>query len=316
VLIIVEGPDGAGKTTLVERLYTRLRGDEYRRTPHRLHARPPKEHPLDEYETPLLGYHPGGDRDVICDRWHLGEAVYPAILRRPTQWDVAVSRHISAFLASRGALLVLLEPPDDVIDRTVTERGDDTVTADQAVAALSVYRRAIMRERLVRTLRFSREPLDGELDFIIQEAVREERRAHALTPFVTYVGPPTPPVLLLGDERNHAPHTLSPAFQPYPATSGHYLLRHLGVDDRTQQLGWANACDVDDVAELWRVLDRPRVVALGVNAARRLASLTVPHATVPHPQFIRRFHHRAGHAYVDAIVNAVLTGRSTPQWRP
>ena len=50
MLIIVEGPDGAGKTTLVAALATALRASSDSASVDVLHRGPPVAHPLLEYE--------------------------------------------------------------------------------------------------------------------------------------------------------------------------------------------------------------------------------------------------------------------------
>src|SRR5690348_14510865 len=104
MLIILEGPDGAGKTTLANEIIRFFTGlSLHRHEPiELLHKGPCISHPLDEYELPLINYRPGA-KHIVCDRWHLGEAIYPAILKRNTKWDVAIDRHIELFLRSRGA---------------------------------------------------------------------------------------------------------------------------------------------------------------------------------------------------------------------
>jgi hypothetical protein len=95
---------------------------------------------------------------------------------------------------------------------------------------------------------------------------------------------------------------LLPAFMPYGATSGHYLLTHLIRRYGFQVLknvGIANACDDDDHEALWTLLGKPQTVALGRHAHRR-----TPWATrkVDHPQFRRRFKHAYGHEYAGEVI--------------
>jgi thymidylate kinase len=127
LLIILEGPDGAGKSTLAREIADQL-------CPHvvkMLHAGPPTAHPIDEYVTPLLDYRPGAGSHIICDRWHLGEMVYPQILERPTQWNIGIERLVHRFLRSVGACVVLLQPTLSELRTRLDVRGDDLITSLQ-----------------------------------------------------------------------------------------------------------------------------------------------------------------------------------------
>lgn len=97
MLIILEGPDGAGKSTLAQELAAHLG----RTTSDKVevwHRGAPTHHPLEEYLLPLLSYRPGTGHHLILDRWHWGEAVYPKILNRPTQLGDAAWWSIEAYL--------------------------------------------------------------------------------------------------------------------------------------------------------------------------------------------------------------------------
>ncbi len=324
MLIIVEGPDGAGKTRLCDELEVRIRTRFHAiDSVVRISAGPPTRHPLDEYELSLLPYRPT-DRYVICDRWHIGEYVYPAVLGRCTSWNAAVGRHISMFLRSRGALVVLLNPPMQTLVDRVNLRGDDLVHVNQLAEISARY--ASLPIELRPDLRY--EYSSPNADTVINTAMFAESTAFPLSQFVTYVGPPRPQLLLLGDTRgtddararlSRDPESLaarvnrrSPAFMPYPSTCGAFMLQYLGTSD----VGLANACDVDDPALLVKVLKPERVVTLGRNAHRRLNELGVPHGTVPHPQYIRRFHHHAGLQYAQLIDVAANGRKDMLSWRP
>lgn len=322
MLIIVEGPDGAGKSTLVDQLRQYMHRTVG--TPQVLHARPPKGHPLDEYETPLLGYRAGTHDHVICDRFHWGESVYPHVLGRPTQYDLAVRRHVELFLLRKGAVVVHLATPWTVAAARVTQRGDDTVHPSQVYRLWLEYN-LVARRTLLPVVRVPHDFGHAQLELVLNTAREAERRVTAIDAFTTYVGPPKPSVLLLGDVRHafrprrklHLPRgaveptdSRSPAFGPYPATSGHYLLSHLHT---VRGVGVANACDVDNWVKLHAALGRPRLVALGTQVHRLLRN--TKHGAVPHPQYVRRFHHSHGHEYA-TVVQRAIEGEDLLKWRP
>lgn len=320
MLIIIEGPDGAGKTTLAKQLEEHLAFGVL------LHRGPPERHPLYEYETSLYfyeRYRPGKDAHVVCDRWHLGEVVYPQALSRKSLLNPASLWHIEMFLESRGAFLVHLTDETALLQDRIARRGDNLITPDQVGELRVAYTAAVQRSRLPKVQLYTSHDLTQakvwEVTQLIINAARNVERLHLeLARFPTYVGPRWPDLLLLGDVRGRPGSTInrihqrvdSPAFMPLPGTSGKYLLTTLleagGVDPSRARIGIANACDVDDPRALWATLGHPQTVALGRNA-QRVATWAEP---VDHPQYVRRFHHHERAAYANWILQGHI-----PPWR-
>lgn len=310
-LILLEGVDGVGKTTFAQR----LRGAFPQ--PHQVevrHCGPLDRDPLDAYEQPLLSYRPGKPRHVIYDRHYLGELVYGPHFRGHSRIDEAVRLHIELFLMSRGALLIYLQQDDEVLQRRTQERGDKMVDADD----ISVLRRRYEETRFWDSIHTAvvTDPDGDDTRNALDCAQSLERVAVRLNPFTTYVGPTRPGVLLLGERTHHG--EVAPALQPRGSTSGRYLLRHLepyvGMPAEFQ-IAIANATQ-EDVRRLWLTLGRPSVVALGRVAAQVATEHEVPHGAVPHPQYVRRFHHAEGDAYARAIAEAATYQKDLGGWRP
>lgn len=306
MLILVEGPDCSGKSTFVKALYEAVA----RRVGVKvevLHRGPPTRHPLDEYEVPLVSYRASSDHTIICDRWHLGEFVYPRVFDRKTELTSAVLTHIELFLRSRGALLVLIDAPTEQLQRCVVERGDDLVDVGRVALIRQWYLRAAQVTTVPMIHLTSEDVRSAEVVYdVIGEAENQERSAAPLRDYVTYVGPRWPQRLLLGDVRHNVQEgDERPAFMPYNATSGLYLLESLRLDAR--HVGVANACDVDDARALRAILGNPTTVALGRNA--EAATRMYHDVAVPHPQFVRRFYHHESDAYRSALLG-------DRPWRP
>jgi len=312
MLIIIEGPDGCGKSTLARQLVEVLESENPREKIEVLKKGPPTQHPLDEYVTPLLSYRPQRGHHIICDRWHVGEWVYPAVLDRSTLADKAVWYYTEMFLASRGALVIYPEYTVDSLVEAVTRRGDDLVGVGQLGKIAGSYAFAAMKHTTVATRVNGKSP-----ESLIALARHRENMAVRLNDLTTYVGPPKPEWLLVGDVRNAVvPNDPRPAFMPHRFTSGHYLLSTLSIRQLSSQVGLMNACDVDDaLTAAFFTFDDPPVVPLGVNAHRAMNGAGRSYAGAPHPQFVRRFHHRHGDAYANAITRA-RCGEEMIQWRP
>lgn len=313
MLIIVEGPDGAGKTSFVETLNHELdlRGDHRDRALH--HARPPKQHPLDEYVTPLLNFRPGQDV-ALCDRWHWGEVVYPYVLGRSTHMTSGVLRYIELFLRSRGAMIVHMNPPVQTLNQRVRARGDDFIHVDLLPRLHQEYQRLANRS-LISVVSAT---LNASM--VLTAAAQAGRPMAELSSFTTYIGSRFPRYVLVGDKRSTLDVPGAPAFMPYQNTSGHFLMTALAsanvARDRWLSLGIANANDVDDIRKLHHVLGHPRMIALGRVAEATLRRENLWHATVPHPQFVRRFYHREDIAYGQVLWAATINEGDYGAWRP
>src|SRR4051812_40343820 len=114
---VLEGPDGAGKSTLALTL-----AREYGLTID--HFGPPKQPPLREYLHWLIQRDSWPHRRVI-DRFHLGEAVYGPVWRKTNNLTRMVLSTIEWALMVRGYTLVHVTRPLDRLVATLDERGDD-----------------------------------------------------------------------------------------------------------------------------------------------------------------------------------------------
>lgn len=149
-MIIVEGPDGAGKTTLARTLADRL-GLDY------VHKSAPTQPPIVEYWPPR--------REVVADRWHLGELVYGPLRRGHTDMDRWTFVGIEYALQAWGTVLVLLTPPISFLVDNIAARGEHHPLAqleDEAHAFDIAFEESVLPKR--------RLPLvwtDGDVDALV-----------------------------------------------------------------------------------------------------------------------------------------------------
>ena len=291
MLIIIEGVDCTGKSTLANALAERARadGDNVRL----IHMGPPKHVPIVEYELTLSGYKPGAGETIICDRWHLGADVYGPLKRLDDGLDGAVRWHIEAFLKSRGALLVHAQPTSTEEHLALMrERGEDYINEDEAVLVARAFQTVVGKSMLNKI----EGSIPYNIDTIYERARTAERAMSYVASFSSYVGPSRPAHLLLGDKKNRNNPTdidlkTEGAFIPYKQSSGKYLIKSLlltASDIELRRIGMANANE-EDVARLWDALYNPTVIALGAEAAKACEAAYVPHKRVEHPAYVRRF---------------------------
>jgi hypothetical protein len=322
LLIILEGPDGSGKSQLAADLEDFLHRTRKKDMTEIQHSGPPTRHPLDEYQRSINWYRPSEGNHMILDRWHWGEHVYPDLFERSSKLDVVNLWHIEHFLLRLGAIVVQVDQYPDEYRRVYAERND---TFEQTI--LPEVQRRYRRMRKMTCLPVVdynwMSPIHGDIHRVIELAAKQEKLFTDLNRFNTYVGPRRPRALLLGDVRhpNRGP-AFDPAFVPFVATSGHYLIESVmsgGQTGDTFSYGLANACDQDDAYALWQTLGRPNIVALGHNARdaiNRQVKLDgfSARGAVPHPQYIRRFHHNDQYAYGQNIRQAAKLGGDYSKW--
>lgn len=315
MLIIVEGPDGSGKTTLVDNLATDLikvvvdddgkpiKGEYQYTAMQVMHSGPLRVNPLVEYEERLRNYDPFEDV-IACDRWHVGELIYGPLLRGSSQLTPAMKKHVDLLLLKLGAVKVFM---DTDFETTVTRaygRGEDLIPEQHARLVWDAYQE-------ICTLKDNWLPVSKYKPEVIMDTARVLRlKAQALHRFKSYVGPKNPGTLIVGDKPD--PHqngrTLSPlSFMPWTGSSGEYLLTTLEAGG-CRGYGLADARR-DNISDLWETLGKPRVVILGEDAKQAMRiwpdvkdSVV---ATLEHPRYVSGFKMGALHKYAEFLKEAV-----------
>lgn len=142
MIIVMEGPDGAGKSTMVEAVkqihLDRGHAPESVQT-WRAGPFPEGGNSWDEYVVPLSSLSISSDWLVIIDRWHLGELVYGPLLRGQSRLSLEQRDWIDGYLKSLGAIMVYLKATPEELTRRLGERGDDLIKAEQLPYLLEAY---------------------------------------------------------------------------------------------------------------------------------------------------------------------------------
>lgn len=263
MLIIVEGVDGAGKSTFINELCTML--PDQTKVLHRAQL---KRHPMQEYVGDIMSYHPANDV-IVCDRWHVGELVYGPLYRGSSQLTGPQALFIEKWLQSRGALKLHMNTDYETVQSRLRDRGEDFLMEHHVRLVYDFYETYCEENHWLKVYDFKPET-------IISLAERYAQSVAPLRDFPSYVGPPTPRGLIV------APGSM-PVY-PEPRNSTHALYAALHVEGVGQDLGVVPADH--RTKQLWEALNEPPTVVLGTETAylahlpRARKILTTPHAVL------------------------------------
>ena len=323
MFIVIEGTDASGKTSLIEAVANEINLRGTSKPLMQFHKGRPFQETrrwvLKDYVNSVEHIDFSQDCNGLSDRWHWGEITYAPKYRPHTNNDgfgllgKAGWRWVELFLMSRGVASFWLYQPLDVIQRRLESRGDEFVKVDDLKEILENYSVAsALSVSLTKQLTPPADSVEQIPELAktivdIAEAMSEIVKP-ILTKYPTYIGSPTPKVLLIGDKRNiteeHGEETKLP-FMPVDSNSGDFLLSAIPTE-LWPKCGIVNVADIDidDLYSLWEDLGSPRVIALGRNAEKGIMAAGIPSSeydVLPHPQHVKRFNYRSSLEYGQAI---------------
>ena len=288
MMIIIEGPDGAGKTTLANE-FVKL-GFEYR------HEGVPKPGTdmFEWYTQQLLSVELG--QNVVFDRLLLSEWVYGHVVRERS----AITFHqlrllLRLFYASAGVMIMCSTDEDVIIDNWRKRKGVEYVQQEAQLKAINTRYNSLFTE-LSPDLEIYNIKLWAPIEFA---AIVRNRYAPIFYRLGGVLGRPKPAYQIVG-ERSLEERDL--VFYSDNKSAGFLSECLWDAGYKESELSFINAQDHDgmpnDIFYPWRELKRPVVIALGKIAEQTCINQGVPHLALSHPQYVKRFKSKKRVEYV------------------
>lgn len=288
MIVILEGVDKAGKTTLAEKLKEELHWPI-------VHFGKPGPRPADEYIVFLKELK---DKDVICDRFFVGQFVYGPLFRGSVGMTPVEVVTIERLCRKIGAVLIHVNPPYPVIGNRLVDLGDDMISATANVIAYDKFNAVIPSIKL----RYKQTYLGNyskDIFKVLANRVKEIRFEHsgnkAFSGIGTCVGKK---IVFVGDSLN-----LRTTWEGFPFDGGpaaEYLQKCLNlsfIQETEVYITNSDRLQRQEVNDLI-INGETQFIALGNTAYGRLKALGIKAELVPHPQYWSRFKHSDTAGYV------------------
>lgn len=287
--VIIEGPDGAGKTTLARAICKQLKMRYHHEGP------PPLGVSAFEHYARLIG---GAQWPTVFDRLYLGEMVYGSLYRGDPRINVDHVNLFNRWLRGSGSIIVYCRPPLETCLEQIRARKDE-VEREVHVTAYQLWDE-LMRSQRVNVRRY---------DFTRMSTLP-----------VGFLPDPLPPGIIGSRIATHLLVGEMPNGQldlPFFSDKGcsrylNYAIVAAGLNE--SQLAFTNARYPDgsprtfSPSQFAQLPHLRRIVALGKIAQTWAeTALVEEHVSVvplPHPSYWKRFHSHEFNSYVQLLKGA------------
>lgn len=295
MIVILEGPDGGGKTTFAKHLQEN-HNFQY------VHTGPPESNKVLEAYGKTLYDANRSSRNFVIDRLHVGERIYGPAVRNSDRLGRAGEILIQRLISAYGARLIFCLPPYPVAFRNwKKKKGEGGELIQEQETYEHVYHRY---QRVIK------DPLYNEASWYDYTKINLDVAGRMLLSFGLrkqlpngVIGSCEPQFLFVGEQANQEYLDI-----PFFALGGssQYLnecLAEAGYEERS--IAFVNALDLSGsrmpLGETYVTLKEPKVIALGSHARVALDYFRVKNVIVPHPAYWRRFQSASRSVYVKQL---------------
>jgi len=279
---VIEGPDGAGKSTLAHWLMKQY-GLDYHHE-----GAPPKNIVCLVHYGRLLHEAREHDRHVVYDRFALGERVYGPIYRKVDGLGADGWRVMKRLLHAAGVIQILCLPKYETCLNNWRVRRD--------LGNEMIEKEAVFKE----TYESWSNNFLGEHDYVYDyehtnalKKVTELVKAGKIMLPSPLIGSPTAKYLLIGDQGSNPDSPTTDLAFFGTTNSSAYLTKVLDLAGFTEdEIAFMNAIrhhPQPNIVEIPR--GEWKIIALGKVAGRLCEDRGITHTEVPHPAYWSRFHH-------------------------
>jgi len=142
LIVVLEGPDFAGKSTIANRLVSRFGGEV------RWVGQPPQASEVLDFYLDMIHEAASQGTLTVFDRMHVSELVYGPLFRGVSRLPIHEADQIETELETCGAIKVHVDAPDSVLtERLRGPRGDQMVQSeDRLLDVAHAYRSLLSGE--------------------------------------------------------------------------------------------------------------------------------------------------------------------------
>lgn len=290
-VVILEGPDGSGKTTLAREL--EKRGFRY------VHTGVPDGDPFAHYAARLIGYLKM-DKPVVLDRFHLGEHVYGPVMRDTNYMPRTALRLFERACNAYHVFRVLCLPPEQVVVQNWNSRRKDEYVQDERLIR-EIYRRYDAAQLTGHWFPFD---YSRESAVVCASGIETQFDICPTVPFpLGMIGRLTARVLVVGEQANGS---FDLPFFSLQNSSGYINRALLEAGYPESDLAFVNALTKRGAkTNLERMVSHlPHfqfAIALGRVAQQACNAAGLRNFYMKHPSCAKRFHWQKNNSYVQEL---------------